>query len=72
MTVGTACWIFGDLEKTTYTDDEKLEAISIVANMATHNAIRKSEMVDAMKWLLSKVEALEQSLGEKNERTEKA
>lgn len=59
MSVGTACWIFGNLEKTIYTDAEKLEAISIVANMAAHNAIRKSEMVDAMKWLLNKVEVWE-------------
>lgn len=55
MSTGTACWIFRDLSKTTYTDEEKLEAIYIVANMATHNAIKKSEMVSAIKWLLRKV-----------------
>lgn len=55
MTTGTACWIFGDLSRTTYTDEEKLEAIYIVANMATHNAIKKSEIVSAIKWLLKEV-----------------
>ena len=55
MTTGTACWIFGDLSRTTYTDEEKLEAIYIVANMETHNAIKKSEMVSAIKWLLKEV-----------------
>lgn len=55
MSIGTACWIFEDLSKSTYTDEEKLEAISIVANMPTHNAIRKSEMVSAIKWLLERI-----------------
>ena len=55
MTTGTACWIFGDLSRTTYTDEEKLEAISIVANMPTHNAIKKDEMVAAIKWLLKAI-----------------
>ncbi len=53
MSIGTACWIFEDLSRSTYTDAEKIEAITIVANMPTHNAIRKSEMVEAIKWLLA-------------------
>lgn len=53
MSIGTACWIFEDLSRSTYTDAEKIEAITIVANMETHNAIRKSEMIEAIKWLLA-------------------
>ena len=52
MSIGTACWIFGNLSQSTYTDAEKIEAITIVANMETHNSIRKSEMIEAIKWLL--------------------
>ncbi len=53
MTIGTARWIFEDLSRSTYTDAEKIEAITIVANMPTHNVILKSEMVEAIKWLLA-------------------
>lgn len=52
MSIGTACWIFGQIEQGAYTDEEKMEAIRIVAEMETHNAIKKTEMVAAIKWLL--------------------
>ncbi|WP_320959025.1 hypothetical protein [Hungatella effluvii] len=55
MSTGTACWIFGNINQGPYTDEEKLEAIRIVAEMETHNAIKKAEMVAVMRWLLEYV-----------------
>ena len=55
MSTGTACWIFGNINQRPYTDEEKLEAIRIVAEMETHNAIKKTEMVTAMRWLLKHI-----------------
>lgn len=52
MNKGTAYWIFGNIENNLYTNNEKFEAIKIVSESETHNAIRKSEMVEALKWLL--------------------
>lgn len=52
MSTGTARWIFENIEQTTYPDNEKLEAIKIVSEMETHNAIKKAELVAAIKWLL--------------------
>lgn len=55
MSTGTACWIFGNINQESYTDEEKLEAIRIVSEMETHNAIKKAEMVAVMRWLLKHV-----------------
>ena len=55
MTIGTAYWIFRNIENTVYTDDEKIEAIKIISGLDTHNAIKKEKMAEAIKWLLRKV-----------------
>lgn len=52
MSTGTAHWIFENIEQSTYTDEEKLEAIKIISEMETHNTIKKAELVAAIKWLL--------------------
>lgn len=52
MTMGTAKWIFENLEDEKYSDKEKLEAIKIVSNMETHNSVTKKEMLAAIKWLM--------------------
>lgn len=52
MTKGTACWIFENINQGTYTDAEKLEAITIVAYMETHNSVQKKDFVSVLKWLL--------------------
>ena len=52
MTNGTARWIFENINQDTYTDAEKLEAITIVTYMETHNSIHKKHFVSVLKWLL--------------------
>ena len=55
MTTGTARCVFENINQGPYTDDEKLEAIRIVSEMETHNAIKKDEMVMAIRWLLEHI-----------------
>lgn len=55
MSTGTACWIFEQIEQEIYSDEEKMEAIRIVVEMETHNAIKKAEMVTAIRWLLEHI-----------------
>lgn len=52
MTKGTACRIFENINQETYTEAEKLEAITIVTYMETHNGIQKKDFVSVLKWLL--------------------
>lgn len=55
MTLGTAYWIFRYIENTVYSDTEKIEAIKIISELDTHNAIKKEKMAEVIKWLLGKV-----------------
>lgn len=56
MSIGTARWIFERINQGPYTDEEKLEAIKNVVGMETHNAIKKADMVTAIRWLLEHVD----------------
>lgn len=56
MTTGRAQWIFERIEDSTYTDREKIEAIKIIAEMETHNAILKTEMIAAIRWMLKQID----------------
>ena len=47
MTIGTAKWIFENIEDEKYSDTEKMEAIKLVVNMGTHNSTTKNELLEA-------------------------
>ena len=51
MNKGTAMAIFLQIDSDKFTDEEKTEAIYFVMNMATHNSIKKDNMLAALKWL---------------------
>lgn len=52
MTIGTAKWIFENIEDEKYSDTEKMEAIKLVVNMGTHNSTTKNELLEAIKWIM--------------------
>lgn len=56
MTTGRAQWIFERIEDSTYTDREKIDAIKIIAEMETHNAILKTEIIAAIRWILKRID----------------
>ena len=51
MNNGKACGIFKNINNTTATDSEKIEAINDVVAMETHNAITKDACLKALDWL---------------------
>ena len=52
MNIGTAVSIFEQLKSDKFTEDEKIIAIHMVANMPTHNSISKAKILNALKWLV--------------------
>lgn len=53
MNLGKGRAIFEQLESEKYTNEEKIEAIGLVANMETHNSITKNMLLTALKWLFN-------------------
>ena len=51
MNTGLALAIFSNLDREDLSDEEKGLAIYTVMNMATHNSIKKDDMLKAIKWL---------------------
>ena len=51
MNHGKACAIFKDILNPALTDIERGEAIKIVINMETHNAITKTDMLEVIRYL---------------------
>ncbi len=51
MSKGKAMAIFLQINSEEFTDEEKAEAIFIVMNIATHNSIKKDNMLAAIRWL---------------------
>ncbi len=45
--------IFFNINSDKFIDDEKKTAISVITNMATHNGVKKSAMLDVIRWLLA-------------------
>lgn len=56
MNIGLAYAIFKNLEGNERSDEEKMKAIALVADMATKNSVPKTDCIKAIKYLLSKVE----------------
>lgn len=54
MNIGKACAIFEQLESEKYSDEEKMQAISDVVEMPTHNHITKNSLLKALAWMLDK------------------
>ena len=52
MDIGKATAIFYDIYNGEYSDMEKVEAISQVVRMETHNGITKDAMLGVIEWLL--------------------
>ena len=55
MSVNKAVAIFTNINSNDFTDDEKAIAIHQVVNMATHNAIKKDDMLAVIKFLWDKL-----------------
>lgn len=55
MSVNKAVAIFTNINSNNFTDDEKAIAIHQVVNMATHNAIKKDDMLVVIKFLWDKL-----------------
>jgi len=55
MSVNKAVAIFTNINSNNFTDDEKAIAIHQVVNMATHNAIKKDDMLAVIKFLWDKL-----------------
>lgn len=53
MKPGKAYAIFLGINSDKFTDEEKKAAISHIADMATHNSVPKSAMIDVIRWLLA-------------------
>lgn len=51
MNTALALAIFCNLDREDLSDEEKALAIYTVMNMGTHNSVRKSDMLKAIKWL---------------------
>lgn len=51
MNIPTAYRIFRNINTAACTDEEKGEAIEIVANMETHNGVTKDNMLCVIKYL---------------------
>lgn len=51
MNIGKAMAVFLQIDSNKFSDEEKTEAIFLVMNMATHNSIKKDNMIAALKWL---------------------
>lgn len=51
MNAGLALAMFCNLDREDLSDEEKALAIYTVMNMETHNSVRKSDMLKAIKWL---------------------
>lgn len=60
MNTGDACYIFKNIAFAyEYTDEEKLTAIKRVVDMETHNSITKADMLDVIKFLVTRMETNE-------------
>lgn len=55
MRIGIAMVLFMDINTDHYSDEDKLCAIKIVADMPTHMSISKNAMVDVIKWQAAKI-----------------
>ena len=53
MNLGKGRAVFEQLESEKYTNEEKIEAIGLVANMETHNSVTKNMLLTALKWLFN-------------------
>ena len=66
MKIREAWLIFANINTDKYTDEEKGEAIKMIADMPTHNSITKAKMLDVIKYLwnlcFEEVEEAEQVL----------
>lgn len=51
MKIREAWLIFTNINTDKYTDEEKGEAIKMIADMPTHNSITKAKMLDVIKYL---------------------
>lgn len=56
MNNGKACAIaLSRLDDDEISEDKKIEAIRVMANMKTHNGVPKSELLNVIKFLLSAI-----------------
>lgn len=55
-TRGQAMAIFRRLDDASVPDEDKLAAVKIISDMATHNSVRKDEILTALRWVLDKIE----------------
>lgn len=53
--------IFHNLKSQEYTAEEKLEAVIEVAQMPTHNSVKKADMVDAILFMADLMRAILES-----------
>ena len=67
MNIGKARAIFDNIENASESIEEKGEAIYIVMNMETHNAVTKASMLKVIRWLLDMAFEIDQ--GAKDERS---
>lgn len=51
MKIGEAWLVFNNINTDKYTDEEKGEAIKMIADMETHNSVTKVKMLGAIKYL---------------------
>lgn len=59
MNTGKAVAIIKELNSTSFTDEEKFEAIFTVADMETHNSITKDSLVNGIRWIKNLCEETE-------------
>lgn len=55
MRIGKATALFMNINTDQYSDEDKLCAIKIVADMPTHMSISKNAMVDVIKWQAARI-----------------
>ena len=67
MNIGKARAIFDNIENASESIEEKGEAIYIVMNMETHNAVTKASMLKVIRWLLDMAFEIDQ--GAQDERS---
>lgn len=52
MNLAKAQAIFMQINDDRFSVDEKIEAVGIVLQMATHNGVTKQSMLDVIRWLM--------------------
>lgn len=60
MSVSKAMIIFTNINSNAFTDEQKAIAIHQVVNMATHNAIKKDDMLEVIRFLWDKLYEIEE------------